>query len=198
MDYSYKIDKLLPKSEFMVVTYTAAGYPRFRKTFNPIVFDETSIHNMITNFAPVVIEYWERQADHPEETDVSINLTGSNSASAPVASNIDWSHAPTVEAKPDYDRFTQYITKNQIEDPMQETVGWTIHDLTAEQQASYLEDEKVRIRSKRDGLLYDTDWMMFSDTPTPSQEWLDYRRALRDVTDQATFPTSVTWPTKPE
>ena len=30
-----------------------------------------------------------------------------------------------------------------------------------------------------------------------SQEMLDYRQALRDITDQETFPNSVIWPIKP-
>ena len=53
-------------------------------------------------------------------------------------------------------------------------------------------------RLERNRLLQQTDWMMFSDTATPSQAWVDYRQALRDVTSQAGFPDSVTWPTKPE
>ena len=28
--------------------------------------------------------------------------------------------------------------------------------------------------------------------------WTDYRKALLDITDQAGFPTDITWPTKPE
>lgn len=197
MDYSFKIEKLLPKSEFMVVCYTSPGYPKFRKTFNPKAFDEASIHAMIQAFAPHVVEYWERQVDHPEEDAVSINTTGSSSAAAPPPSNVNFSHAPTVEPKPDFDRFTQYVTRNQIEDPMQETVGWTIHDMTAEEQATYLETAKSSERAKRDSLLSETDWMMFSDTSAPSQEWLDYRQALRDVPAQADFPVTITWPTKP-
>ena len=39
---------------------------------------------------------------------------------------------------------------------------------------------------------------MLSDSGTPSQAWLDYRQALRDVTSQEGFPNTVTWPTKPE
>lgn len=45
---------------------------------------------------------------------------------------------PTEEPAPEFDPFTQYITLNQITDPMQETVGWTIHDMTAEEIAEYL------------------------------------------------------------
>ena len=60
------------------------------------------------------------------------------------------------------------------------------------------EEKATIVRNHRNSLLFETDWMMMSDTPAPSQAWLDYRQALRDVTDQEGFPTTVTWPTKPE
>lgn len=52
------------------------------------------------------------------------------------------------------------------------------------------------IRAKRNSLLAETDYLALSDT-TLSSDMAAYRQALRDVTSQAGFPTSVTWPTKP-
>ena len=52
------------------------------------------------------------------------------------------------------------------------------------------------IRAKRNSLLAETDYLALSDT-TLSSDMATYRQALRDVTSQAGFPTSVTWPTKP-
>lgn len=52
------------------------------------------------------------------------------------------------------------------------------------------------IRTKRNSLLAETDYLALSDT-TLSSDMATYRQALRDVTSQAGFPTSVTWPTKP-
>jgi len=57
--------------------------------------------------------------------------------------------------------------------------------------------QEEMVRQERNYLLRETDWMMFSDTDSPSQAWLDYRQALRDIPEQSGFPTSVTWPTKP-
>ena len=51
------------------------------------------------------------------------------------------------------------------------------------------------VRSKRDRLLQDTDWMALSDV-TMSDTITAYRQALRDIPSQAGFPFSVTWPTK--
>ena len=55
---------------------------------------------------------------------------------------------------------------------------------------------EFEIRDQRDRLLSDTDWMALSDV-TMSTEMVAYRQALRDVTGQAGFPYSITWPTKP-
>ena len=52
------------------------------------------------------------------------------------------------------------------------------------------------IRAERDRLLAETDYLALSDN-TMSAAMTTYRQALRDITDQAGFPTSVNWPTKP-
>ena len=52
-------------------------------------------------------------------------------------------------------------------------------------------------REARDVLLNQTDWWATSDR-TMTAEQTAYRQDLRDITDQAGFPTDITWPTKPE
>ena len=53
------------------------------------------------------------------------------------------------------------------------------------------------LRKHRDRLLAETDYWMFSDTTTATQAQLDYRQALRDITDTYTSLNDVVWPTKP-
>jgi hypothetical protein len=53
-------------------------------------------------------------------------------------------------------------------------------------------------RLKRDGLLKESDWTQLGDcqlTETQKAHWEAYRQALRDVTDQETFPQIIEWPT---
>ena len=61
-----------------------------------------------------------------------------------------------------------------------------------------LESDRLanKARIERDSLLAETDYLALSDN-TMSAAMTTYRQALRDITDQAGFPTSVTWPTKP-
>lgn len=65
-------------------------------------------------------------------------------------------------------------------------LGWTLEPLGADEA-----------RTLRDELLASTDWTANSDV-TMTEEMTAYRQALRDIPAQADFPTTVTWPTKPE
>ena len=75
---------------------------------------------------------------------------------------------------------------------------------TDELKALYAQDkldlpEKLMklIREKRDRLLAETDWMVLSDTTEISDDWKNYRQALRDLPANTSDPTNPTWPTKP-
>ena len=72
----------------------------------------------------------------------------------------------------------------------------TVVALTATEIADMTAPKAQDVRSQRDKLIADTDWMALSDsTLTPA--WAAYRQALRDVTSQAGFPHTVDWPVKP-
>ena len=83
----------------------------------------------------------------------------------------------------------------------------TVDDVTttkAEHEAAYQArldaDAAAAVRSQRDGLLVETDWMGLSDV-TMSSDWATYRQALRDITTHSNFPHNLTeddWPEKPE
>ena len=60
------------------------------------------------------------------------------------------------------------------------------------------------LREERNKRLQETDWRFRSDL-TPSQEWIDYSQALRDLPSTASPEldeqgnlTNITWPMKPE
>ena len=71
----------------------------------------------------------------------------------------------------------------------------------ADQQAAYDAQNTATLaaseRAKRDDLLKETDHFGLSDV-TMSAEMTTYRQALRDIPQQAGFPSTITWPTKPE
>jgi len=108
------------------------------------------------------------------------------------------------ETQPEYDNLVQSLVRDaephNNETAVNEETGetyktgrWVI-GYTAENKPQ--EQAEEAIRNQRDRLLSDTDWMALSDN-TMTPEWASYRQALRDITGQAGFPYSVTWPTKP-
>ena len=60
------------------------------------------------------------------------------------------------------------------------------------------EDELLAVaaRDKRNDLLAATDWTANSDV-TMTTEMTAYRTLLRNLPEQADFPTTITWPTAP-
>ena len=65
----------------------------------------------------------------------------------------------------------------------------------AEATPAELEWEKAKV------LLRESDWSVLSDVPMLNetrQEWVAYRRELRNIRSQSGFPESIVWPTKPE
>jgi len=53
------------------------------------------------------------------------------------------------------------------------------------------------LREERNKLLAETDWWLLPDR-TATQAQLDYRQALRDITETYTSLDDVVWPIKPE
>ena len=102
----------------------------------------------------------------------------------------------TLTPRPEVDR-----TKNVNEGTPVLVTGawlqvWDVTDATPDEITQRTDNEGQSVRSQRDYLLQQTDWMALSDN-TMSPEWAAYRQSLRDVTNQAGFPWSITWPTKP-
>ena len=58
-----------------------------------------------------------------------------------------------------------------------------------------------RIRTKRNQLLGESDYIILADAPvdeTQKQEWTTYRQALRDIPQDYDSPNEVVYPDKPE
>ena len=94
---------------------------------------------------------------------------------------------------------TVAITETEVSD----LTGWTYlkgyaPKKTEEQKLNELATE---IRSKRNSLLAETDYLLMPDYPI-SKEYLEkvkeYRQELRDITKQDEFPKEVTFPDFPK
>ena len=70
-----------------------------------------------------------------------------------------------------------------------------VETCTDEEKAANITARWASIRDERDSLISQTDWRASSDL-TLSDEWKNYRQALRDITTQSD-PYNITWPTPP-
>ena len=78
------------------------------------------------------------------------------------------------------------------------SIDWTQMKTAEQIEIERLEQLATAARSQRDALLSQSDWTQVPDAPVDQQAWADYRQALRDVPEQAGFPTDIDWPSKPE
>lgn len=74
---------------------------------------------------------------------------------------------------------------------------WQILDKTAQQLSYDAATSAYTQRANRDKLLSDSDWTQVADAPVDKAAWAIYRQQLRDITKQAGFPTTITWPQAP-
>tara|TARA_R110000868_G_scaffold953_1_gene7227 strand:- start:479 stop:958 length:480 start_codon:yes stop_codon:yes gene_type:complete len=71
----------------------------------------------------------------------------------------------------------------------------------AENEAAYKAmkdaEQAASVRADRTKRLADSDWTQLSDAPVTGPAWATHRQALRDITNQAGFPWTITWPDAP-
>ena len=71
----------------------------------------------------------------------------------------------------------------------------------AEQEAAYKAskdaDQAKSVRTIRNDMLKDSDWTQITDATADKTAWAVYRMTLRDITEQAGFPWTITWPDAP-
>ena len=71
-----------------------------------------------------------------------------------------------------------------------------VETCTDEEKTANITKQWSSIREERNERLDDTDWRASSDL-TLSDEWKNYRQALRDITTTQSDPYNITWPTPP-
>ena len=104
-----------------------------------------------------------------------------------------------VEQNSDGDWVEKYIARDMFSDTTDENGVTTTK---SEHEAAYQDTLDASVaesnRTKRYGLLSETDWTCMSDV-TMTADMTAYRQALRDITDHASWPNldDAHWPTKP-
>ena len=82
-----------------------------------------------------------------------------------------------------------------------EDLSWSVEKIPEKTPEEKLAETEEEVRSKRDRLIADTDYLLMNDYPVSSEDLESvkaYRQALRDVPQHDGFPYEVVWPEKPD
>ena len=74
---------------------------------------------------------------------------------------------------------------------------YSVADMSDEAKAAKDATQAASVRQQRSDKLADCDWTQVADSPVDKAVWATYRQALRDITAQAGFPWTITWPDAP-
>ena len=77
--------------------------------------------------------------------------------------------------------------------------GWVIVGEAPDDNSQSTVSDIAWNRAKQ--MLKESDWAVLSDVPMTAgikAQWIEYRKALRDVRLQTGFPNSINWPNRPE
>lgn len=77
----------------------------------------------------------------------------------------------------------------------EEETSWA--ERTAKYEAAKPAKLAAEIRTERNSRLKSCDWTQVADAPVDKAAWAVYRQALRDISAQPGFPSTITWPVEP-
>ena len=74
---------------------------------------------------------------------------------------------------------------------------YSVAEMDAEAIATKDAEQAKAVREQRTQKLKDCDWTQIADSTADKTAWATYRQQLRDITAQAGFPWTITWPDLP-
>jgi len=104
--------------------------------------------------------------------------------------------------KSDADAHVSTYGGKVVQDLDNELAYWDVSGDTASKDtdqlaADILAGKWAAIRTKRDVLIAQSDWMAMPDSPAISDAWAAYRTALRNLPASKSDPDDIVWPTAP-
>lgn len=173
---TYTIEKVDLLNKQVLIKYQKEGSSDWwRRIGLPDSFDDEYLHTLAEQQAQSAAKWWKKTKGVVDNYVVA---------------------EPTKQIKeivhtevPEHDPLVSDVTFEWAEDATTKYKVYTVTEKSAD-------DKAFQIRERRNQELGLTDIHALSDR-TMSDEMKNYRKALRDITDQETFPNSVIWPIYP-
>jgi hypothetical protein len=173
---TYTIEKVDLINKQVLVKYQNEGHNDwYRKMGLPDSFDDDYLHALAEKNASVAAKWWKKTKG------VVDNYV--------VAEPTKTIKEIVLSDEPDFDPQVSDLTWEWTEDATTKYKKFTVTEKSPEDMA-------FQIRERRNQEIGITDIFALSDR-TMSDEMKAYRKALRDITKQETFPNSVVWPIYP-
>jgi len=93
--------------------------------------------------------------------------------------------------------YTKYVLGPVFTDTTVEGVTTTALEHETTYKSTKDAEQAKSVRATRTEKLKDCDWTQIADSTADKTAWATYRQALRDITGQAGFPWTITWPNDP-
>ena len=195
MNISFEIIDGDPSREWIQVKYSNDSGRDYYTNLSPSSFVDSDIQALVEGYAPVAVAYFERTVGRSDELS-GVTLTGSFTAEA---EQLEINVYPTQypDSTPAFDPWTQYLDVGP-HNPGDQYYTWVVVDMDSAEETAYYNDAVASLKAERNARLFDTLWIFAEDdSATNESDWLTYRQELKDVTDQAGWPKTFTWPTPP-
>ena len=103
---------------------------------------------------------------------------------------------------PEFNEITQQLIQDALPTLIDSkwVINWAVVDKDQDQIDRDTQAKAETVRPQRNGLLLKSDWTQLADAPLTADQktaWATYRQALRDITEQTSFPINITWPESP-
>ena len=197
MKIKYQIEEYDPEREYVLVKFTSDENPdhQYYKSLNPMDFSKEKLTELLEAVASVAGGYWNRAENHavecPIEKEGVVDVEPENYMAQEIF--------PEILDQPDYDVWLELIEQEDYASPYQETIGWNIIKLSSAEAAAQAEFLEGCMRTDRNQLLLESDWIHQPDSQVGNiDEWNGYRQKLRDLPTASGWPKNIDWPALPE
>jgi hypothetical protein len=102
-----------------------------------------------------------------------------------------------VIAPPEHSENQKVVPGQPVQQSGKWVQSWDVVDMTEAEIEERISVKAADIRAERNRKLAESDWTQLLDAPVAKDAWAAYRQALRDITQQVGFPTSVEWSISP-
>lgn len=197
MKVYYEIAEARPEVEWISIRYTNDAGQEYWKNLPHADWSPEGVRSLVEAYGPEIVAFWNRTLGVDSASVMQNIMTVGEFECEPENYFVHVPEPPKIREQPDHDPFTERLEQCDHK-PGDEWLEWKIVPLTEEEQAQILQQADWDARGARNHWLLMSDWIFTPDSqPENMDDWLAYRKALRDLPEQPNWPKNIEWPVPP-